>query len=343
MKKPDSSIIDQSWPESELEQVDTCPYCGSKERTMAYKDVQDWSFYCAPGKWTYWDCKGCEALYLSPRPSEASIGKAYASYYTHCSSKTSLKQNIKTQLKNECFSHWLHANFCPRFNIPTVFGFLLLPFKKIIGVPFELPFLVQATKGSILDVGCGSGGKLKLAKSLGWKVTGLELDLNAVEVARSEGINVIHGDYRKLAQIDSSFDCIICSHVLEHVHDPVKLLELLVKRLKNNGTLLLSLPNAHSHLRELYSENWRGIEAPRHVSITTINQLLNIIYKLGTFEIKQISCHYNTLAESIRIQRRQLKPNLLDLIQLKLSILYEKKLGAEDTDYIQLIVRKFER
>jgi 2-polyprenyl-3-methyl-5-hydroxy-6-metoxy-1,4-benzoquinol methylase len=342
MKKPDTSIIDQPWPEHELEYVNACPYCGSKERTLAYKDVQDWSFYCAPGKWTYWDCKGCEAFYLSPRPTEASIGLAYSSYYTHGSSESSLKQRIKSQLKNECFSHWLHANFYPRLHIPSVFGFLLLPFKKIIGVPFELPFLVQATKGSVLDVGCGSGGKLKLAKSLGWEVTGLELDLNAVEVARAEGVNVIHGNYKKLAYIDNSFDCIICSHVLEHVHDPVSLLELLVKRLKKNGTLLLSLPNAHSHLRILYSENWRGIEAPRHLAIPTIKQMLNIMHKLGRFEIKQGTCHYNTLAESKRIRRRQLKSNLIDLTLLKLSILYENKAAIEGSDYIQLTVLKIE-
>ncbi len=95
MKKIDTSIINQPWPHSELEYVDVCPYCGSPERKLAYKDVQDWSFYAAPGKWSYWDCKGCEALYLSPRPTEASIGKAYASYYTHASFETSLIQQLK--------------------------------------------------------------------------------------------------------------------------------------------------------------------------------------------------------------------------------------------------------
>ena len=164
MKKPDTSIIDQPWPESELEQVDACSYCGSKELTLAYKDVQDWSFYCAPGKWTYWDCKKCNALYLNPRPTESSIGLAYSSYYTHASSTVSIKQRVKECLKNECFSHWLKADFYPRFNLPRALGVLLLPLKKIIAIPFELPFLAQATKGSILDVGCGSGGKLKFAK-----------------------------------------------------------------------------------------------------------------------------------------------------------------------------------
>lgn len=232
MKIPDTSIIDQSWPENELEHANACPYCGSKERTLAYKDVQDWSFYCAPGKWTYWDCKGCEALYLSPRPTEASIGKAYVSYYTHQSTALNSTQNLKAKLKHECLSHWFNINIQPRFNLPKFLGFLLRPLKSYIAIPFGLEQLVNLPKGKLLDVGCGSGASLKLAAQLGWSVTGLEIDSAAVKVARGLGLNVTEGDYRQLAQFTDSFDCIVCSHVLEHVYNPLEMLTLLTKLLR---------------------------------------------------------------------------------------------------------------
>ena len=76
MKKTDTIKINQSWPKDGMEKVNHCPYCGSSKRMLAYKDVQDWSFYCAPGKWSYWDCKQCCAIYLDPRPTAATIGKA---------------------------------------------------------------------------------------------------------------------------------------------------------------------------------------------------------------------------------------------------------------------------
>lgn len=277
MKKPDTTLIDQEWPADELEEVHNCPYCGSTERTIAYENVQDWSFYCAPGKWTYWDCAQCEALYLNPRPTEASIGKAYASYYTHSNNASSIVQQLKTRLKNELFYHSINAKLSPRLHIPKWLGFAIKPLKKLIHIPFELEPLVNLPKGKLLDVGCGSGNTLKIAKQLGWDVMGLEIDPNAVKAAQALGLNVVQGDYRKLNEFAQTFDCIICSHVLEHVHNPMELLSLLQKALKHGGILLLSLPNAKSLVREQFGASWRGIEAPRHLAIPSANYCKKIM------------------------------------------------------------------
>lgn len=340
MKNFDISIINQPWPESELENVEACPYCGSKERTLAYKDVQDWSFYCAPGKWMYWDCKECEALYLNPRPTEVSIGKAYASYYTHGSSEDFLKQKIKTQLKNECFSHWLNTSIAPRLNLPKSLGFLLNPLKKMIFLPFELEHLAALPKGKLLDVGCGSGNMLMIAKELGWDVTGLEIDPNAVKAARKQGLNVIEGDCRKLEQLSNGYDCVICSHVLEHVHQPLMLLELLVNAVKPQGVLLLSLPNALSHVRTQFGESWRGLEAPRHVAIPTFKKAIEYLNKFGCTVINQVTVYNITIPESVRIKEKKSSLSRLDLIYLKLKNALIRKPLDTQSDFIQLALRK---
>lgn len=279
-----NSMIDQDWPENELELVSSCPYCASKERKLAYKDVQDWSFYSAPGKWTYWDCKNCDALYLSPRPIETSMGKAYASYYTHNTSSVSIKRKLKTKFKNEFLSHSFSIDIPPRLNLPKYLNFLLIPFKCYINVPFGLEQLLHLPKGKLLDVGCGSGASLHFAQQLGWNVTGLEIDSAAVKAARKLGLNVIEGDYKQLAQFNDSFDCIICSHVLEHVYYPLELLMLLQKSLRHGGVLLLSLPNSSSHVRKVFGENWRGLEAPRHVSIPALDWLREFMIQKNFFE-----------------------------------------------------------
>ena len=272
--KSDATAIDKNWPSDELESVSSCPYCHSTQRSLAYKDVQDWSFYCAPGKWNYWDCTSCEALYLDPRPAERSIGKAYSNYYTHDNGEQSFKQQLRIRLKNECFSHWLKTNITPRLHIPIIFFTPFNFLKKYIAIPFELPSLVNLPKGSLLDFGCGNGGKLKLAHQLGWSVKGIEIDPAAVASAQSQGLDVIHGDYRMLADYQNTFDCIVCSHVLEHVHEPLVLLQLLSKALKPNGTLLLSLPNSKSNIRRIFGSSWRGLEAPRHISLPSTEFLL---------------------------------------------------------------------
>lgn len=340
MQKYKKSIINDAWPTEELELVDSCPYCGSKERTLAYKDVQDWSFYSAPGKWTYWDCKGCEALYLSPRPTEASVGKAYAMYYTHNSSTVNIKQKLKTRLKHECFSHWFNINIQPRFNFFKFLGALLSPLKRYVAIPFGLEQLVNLPKGKLLDVGCGSGASLKIAQQLGWSVTGLEIDPAAVKVARSLDLNIIEGDYRQLAQLTDGFDCIVCSHVLEHVYHPLEMLTLLTMALRPGGVLLLSLPNANSHVRVLFGENWRGLEAPRHISIPTLQKTIGLLRTLGYVNIEQTDVYGVTSLESNKMAKREATVSTRDILYFKLKQIRGWSTSMNQSDFIQLVAKR---
>ncbi|WP_371816999.1 class I SAM-dependent methyltransferase [Rhodoferax sp. AJA081-3] len=51
---------------------------------------------------------------------------------------------------------------------------------------------------------------------------------------------------RVVGPLQGQVDCVVCSHVLEHVHQPLHMLELLLASLKPQGVLLLSVPNAAS-------------------------------------------------------------------------------------------------
>lgn len=339
MNKTDTSIIDQDWPAEELEVVYECPYCKSKERTLAFKDVQDWSFYCSPGKWSYWDCTNCEALYLSPRPKEEFIYKAYASYYTHDSSSSTFSKSLLERIKNECFFYWKNADIQPRLQIPKSLSFVLMPLKKILHVPYELEQLVDLPRGKLLDVGCGSGYMLNIAQQLGWNVTGLEIDPNAVKAAQIRGLNVLQGDYRNLQNMTNEFDCVICSHVLEHVHEPLALITMLVQALKPDGSLLLSLPNATSHVRTEFKENWRGLEAPRHLAIPKKTKLVEIFSLQNRFLIASIDILNMTIIESNRIKNRKLSTNLINKLMSFIKNRNEVENFQKESDYIQLIFK----
>ena len=336
MNKPNTQIIDQSWPAHELEIVSACPYCASASRTLAYKDVQDWSFYGAAGKWTYWSCNTCEALYLNPRPTEASIGKAYNTYYTHSSGNKSKLQNIKIHLKNEYLFHFKNANMLPRLHVSKKYSFLLRPLKYIINLPFGLKELMQQPKGKLLDVGCGSGQTLLSAQQLGWEVTGVEIDPNAVKAASLQGLNVVQGDFRQVKQFKNQFDCIICSHVLEHVHSPLDLLNMLTLALKPQGVLLLSLPNSKSHVLAEFGANWRGLEAPRHLGIPSLQKLTSILQTLGYVDIHQTNIHNSTVLESLRIKSRALQPNTKAKLINKFKGMQNQHPNEANTDFIQI-------
>ena len=132
-----TSPLDQKWPAESLERVDICPYCGSHERTLAFRDVQDWTFSCAPGKWNYWDCVNCQSLYLDPRPTRSTIGAAYAKYSTHGTAEpVSSFHVLQERLRNECLSQKLNANIEPRLHLPKLLGGLIALIGKRVVVPF---------------------------------------------------------------------------------------------------------------------------------------------------------------------------------------------------------------
>ena len=109
----------------------------------------------------------------------------------------------------------------------------------------------------VLDAGCGSGRHLRgLAKLPGLKIVGI--DRNAKDVgdaltglknmpdALSFDYRVETADINALPFGDAVFDCVICSEVLEHIPEHEKALSELVRVLKPQGHLVVSVPRYFS-------------------------------------------------------------------------------------------------
>lgn len=342
MAASNHSVIDESWPINDLERVDVCPYCGSMGRNIAFQDVQDWSFYCAPGKWTYWDCEDCGTLYLDPRPTKASIGRAYSLYYTHGASSLGKKFSIgKTLIRHLCYFAWYGIELRPRLALPYFMFPMLSVFRRHIDPPsFFIKELNKLPKGKVVDVGCGDGMFLDVAKQLGWKTLGIELDPEAAKVVRASGHEVINDTYEACSAFDNQIDCIICSHVLEHVHDPKALLFVLSRALKMGGTALISLPNAGSIVRRAVQENWRGLEAPRHLAIPRVEGLLEVARAAGFEKQASFVSKLETLDRSLAIaQYRGVDvPALLQ--KMKFMQDETKAMSEADSDFINLVLKK---
>src|SRR5204863_7031109 len=63
----------------------------------------------------------------------------------------------------------------------------------------------------------------------------------------------------------NSFDAITLWHVLEHVHQLHQTMNQLKNLLKENGRLIIAVPNYTSLDAKIYKENWAAYDPPRHL------------------------------------------------------------------------------
>jgi SAM-dependent methyltransferase len=123
----------------------------------------------------------------------------------------------------------------------------------------------------VLDAGCGAGFGAALLAAGGRRVVAVDADEAAVAQARAEGVEALHADVLELPFEDASFDAVVCFEVIEHVHDPARLVDELARVLVAGGTLILSTPNERM---ERLHERARGRGPnPHHVSTLTPRRL----------------------------------------------------------------------
>ena len=129
---------------------------------------------------------------------------------------------------------------------------------------------------NLLDIGCGTGDFLKTAKDNGWIVTGIEPNNDARKLANQKTSNNVFETEHLIKLKENSFDVITLWHVLEHVPDLEGHVLILKKLLKENGTLIIAVPNYKSFDANYYNEFWAAYDVPRHLwhfSKTSIEKL----------------------------------------------------------------------
>lgn len=278
----------QPWPAEGLEEVPSCPACAASSRSLWHDNLVDSAFRVAPGRWKLWRCMACDSAYLSPRPNAATIPAAYTTYYTHTTGSSTRSDSLQSaflRLRDQLANGYVNWRYGARQTPASGFGPIaaaLLPLhRSVLDREYRHLPRPRPDANALLDVGCGNGGYLALARQCGWETVGIEPDPAAARLAARQGLSILEGGLELLDDRRECFDAITLSHVIEHVHAPLSLLQQCHRLLKPGGMLWIETPNVNSLGHKVFGAHWRGLEAPRHLVLFSAGALRQALLIAG--------------------------------------------------------------
>ena len=208
-------------------------------------------------------CKRCSLVYINPRLSEADREKYYSKDYFNVYFK-----DKEIHMKNR--------------------------FKKRLDEIYR-----YKEGGRLLEIGCGTGFFLALARKRGWETYGAELSPYASRYACEElKLNVFKGRLEKANYPKDYFDVITLWHILEHVPDPEYLLKEIARILKSDGLLAIEVPNISSLVVRLLKTKWELFAPKEHLYYFSPKTLGRMLKEMG-FKIIKMHTYFWTSPDMI--------------------------------------------
>lgn len=133
----------------------------------------------------------------------------------------------------------------------------------------------------LIDVGCGIGYFLEVAKRRGWEVYGTEYTEEAVSICEGKGASMQLGPLNTANYEAESFDIICSFEVIEHINNPLLELASFNKILRKGGLVYCTTPNFNAVERYQLGADWNVLTYPEHLSYYTPKTLKRVFKEAG--------------------------------------------------------------
>jgi SAM-dependent methyltransferase len=152
---------------------------------------------------------------------------------------------------------------------------LAAPEAQMISFQYVWPWLRNR---AVLDLGCAKGAYLR---QFGGDSMGIDISKPNLEHCRGLGLRVKAADLNRELPISAeSFEGILCSHALEHVDAPIRLLRECRRILAPGGTLVLGLPIETSLVNRLRGQRY-FYHHPGHLYSFSLENIDVLLQKTG--------------------------------------------------------------
>lgn len=209
-----------------------------------------------PGTFRFVRCRQCHLVYQNPRLKSGFIGAYYDDEYIAHRKRTDW--GAMTPL-----ARWAMDKH-DRDKLELVRRFVRL-----------------GPASRILDVGCGAGTFLAMAKSrTGASVVGVDFkDLS--HLPAFEHVRFLPGLLHEQGLPRKSFDLVTMWHFLEHDYQPAETLREARELMAPEGRLVIEVPRLDSVSYRLFRDRWPGLQAPQHTMLFTRRTLARMVEKSG--------------------------------------------------------------
>ena len=232
-----------------MRDIKKCPICNSNSIKL-YLRSKDFSV--SKEEFCIVKCSDCEFHFTNPRPEDNDLWKYYVSdhYISHNNANNSIFEKTYQIVR--------------KFAVIRKYSLITRMIKR----------------GSILDIGCGTGDFLSKCKRNKWDTMGIEPN----DIARNKAIENHDLTVEKSTNLESfsrKFDIITMWHVLEHVTELNTTVAEFKRLLSNNGKVIIAVPNLKSFDCSYYKKYWAGYDLPIHLYHFTKNSITKLFKKHG--------------------------------------------------------------
>jgi SAM-dependent methyltransferase len=253
-----------------------CNVCGSDE-VIPLAVGEDFEYRTSPDSFLAVKCRGCGLVYLNPRPAMTELDRIYPPDY-HAFDFSADRYGFVYKVRQR------------------------LEAKRILKACQGLP-----DNARILDVGCGDGFHLDLLQKFGkasWRLEGIDMSDRAVEMGKLRGLEIHQGTVQSMAIPEGTYDLAFMIATIEHVDQPLEVLQAVGKMLKPGGRVVMVTDNTDTlDFKWFQGRHWGGYHFPRHWNLfspLTIRRLAQEA-QLEVVELKTIVSPVNWVY-SIRIR-----------------------------------------
>jgi 2-polyprenyl-3-methyl-5-hydroxy-6-metoxy-1,4-benzoquinol methylase len=162
-------------------------------------------------------------------------------------------------------------------------------------------FRNKKRKGRLLDIGCGNGYFLALCRSKGYDVQGIDISQWVAKYATQRlGLDVRIGEIDDVDLPLQYFDIITMWHTLEHTPDPRRAMEKVRNWLKEDGILVVEVPNYEGTDARSYWQDWVGWQFPFHFFHFTPKTLRRLLAGCGFRVVRTKNYHSEKVKQTLK-------------------------------------------